>query len=467
MDTKDTSQPELQANATSNPKKPYGADTQVLVIGVHGTVNGPENVRNLTNMVGNSLRDNYPDGRVVTDSSFAWDAGPGNNGDTRGVASNQLTRHVMSELKDAYRTGQLDPSKPVVIQLVGFSHGGNVALQAADNISEALKNDAKSNGRPLNAAIHVATVSTPAYQGDTANRGAPGEDPVFAASRVNADGVRFAHTHVNVTGDGVVDLIAGGSRTYREPENGGVTRNLILPRFNWNGIDNHGAPQDREEHMRRTVDFIDSRHRNLAPRNNSRIAEAGDLDGTVVAGAPARENSAPASIANANLADARFMIDAPGARDTGTRLGERQTGTGDTMLDIVNDRYFNIGGRQVENPHAETLKKVLDGVQSPEQTPQKSLDIAAALVDAASGKLDLSKDIVAGPGRNGNFYLADGVGDTARTVAVNINDKAIDGAAQRLADATIARAQEPQTIAATPAATIEPDQQKTSPRSMA
>jgi hypothetical protein len=319
----------------------------------------------------------------VVNSNFRWDAHAANDGDDRGVASGRLSRHVMSQLNEAYRTGALDPNKPLVVQLVGFSHGGNVALQAADDISEALKLQSRSRGRPLNAAIHVATLSTPAYQGETAGRGAAGEDPRFAAARVNADGVRFAHSHVHVSGDSVATKVAGGSSTYLDISQGGVTRNLVLPQRNWNLVDNHGAPQDNGEHMRRATEFIDSRHRGLAPSNNSRIADAGEP-------------------ANTRLA---FAQDAgTGRSDDGSKIASANTAkeSSNAVATLVQ------GNEPVNRQFAQALKGA-----------NGDMDTAARAVEAISKLPGYRPDqeIAVLQGRNG-LLVSQGHGDMALTAPI-------------------------------------------------
>jgi hypothetical protein len=373
----------LQANAGSDSKKPYGEDTQVLVVSVHGTINNPRDVRPIANMIGRSLEDNYS-GRVVTNTNFTWDANAGNNGDSRGVASGQLSRHVMRELNDAYRTGTLDPNKPLVVQLVGFSHGGNVALQAADDISEALRRQSESRGRPLNAAIHVATLSTPAYQDGTAGRGAQGEDPRFAAARVSEDGVRFAHSHVHVRGDSVVTTVAGGSSTYAEIGQGGVTRNLILPQLNWNLVDNHGAPQNSAEHMRRTADFIDTRHQGLAPNNNNRISDAGQ----------------------------------PGDSKTALAL---ETDTTRNMTATVSTTDAKHIQRTLVDGSPELNRQFAQALQAIETTnAPNTRDLAASAVQVISQApgYKIDQDISIVQSKNGGFIVSQGEGATAINLAV-------------------------------------------------
>jgi hypothetical protein len=423
MATLENTQPEL--HASNKASKPYGPDTQVLVIGVHGTVNGPDNVRNITNMVGNKLNDNY-NGNVVIDSSFAWDANAANNGNTRGVAAGQLTRHTMRTLEEAYRSGALDRDKPLVIQYVGFSHGGNVALQAADDTSEALKNQAKSRGQPLNAAIHVATLSTPVYQGESANRGVPGEDPRFAAARVNEDGVRFAHSHVYTRGDAVsTTTISGGHRdgVYLELGNGGVTRNLVLPQFNGNFIDNHGAAQDRNEHMRRASDFIDSRHRGLAPSNNSRIADVGGQGDLQIA-------ALPKDLSNHNLPN-----------DLALSLGIQDRSNGRGMLDTIESRYFRIGDKEVQNPHADHFASLMKDLQTPNFGLDKQKDNAAAVVEAMiDAKFKPNQEVEAFFGNKDNLIAVQGIGDSANRVSVDI--KSTDGAFERVSNTLFSQTQQ-------------------------
>jgi hypothetical protein len=266
---------------------PYSKDAQIFTFGVHGTNNTPDNVREVTSRIsaavgrttdGANLWDNGFDWRARTETVMRTQFDPyGNpigerpvsqpvagtshqmNGTRdREIASERLSAHVLQQVDKAIEAGTLDRSKPLTINLVGFSHGGNVSILAADNISEGLKQ------RGIESAIHVTTLSTPAY-----TRGP--ENPDTARNAVQADGVKFAHTHFNTPGDGVIRLAQGRANYATE-----VTRNYDFPNapFGLNGLANHGAVQNVPEMMDGAAEVMRQRFNGLAP--SQRRADAGD-----------------------------------------------------------------------------------------------------------------------------------------------------------------------------------------------
>lgn len=249
-----------QLLASAQGGRPYGPDTQLLVIGVHGTNNGPQNVREVTERIGSTLSNHRNVGKAIIDTSFDWsDLSPTqNNTQWREVASGRLTAHTLSTLDDAYASGRLDRNKPVVIMYTGFSHGGNVALLASDETALGLRQRGIGN-----AAIHNVTLSTPAYTWGE-------ENPAFAARGAQANGVQFAHTHFSIAGDGVIRA-AIGRGNYPGPGHAdpnkreGVTTNFNMRGVGWNGVDNHGAPQDSSPHMDVITRLVEQRFRGLAP----------------------------------------------------------------------------------------------------------------------------------------------------------------------------------------------------------
>jgi hypothetical protein len=238
-----------------------------------------------------------------------------------------------------------------------------------------------------------------------------------------------------------------------------------------------------------------------------RKLKASQDDGTAIAAAPSVDNGASARLANANLADAKLTIgdgagfdrlDITGDKQKGLgniafadassqansnlkvaddlrwngdrtsldftfNIDKPKPGLGESLQNMIDSRHLSIGDRQIDNPYADSIKKIMDGVQLPEFTPQKNLDNAAALVAAWNGRL--GEEIVAGHGKNGHIFLADGTGDSAKMVSVNVKDT--DGAAQKLIDTVIAKAQETAPAQPQTAPAQEPEQRKPSSPSLA
>jgi hypothetical protein len=261
---------------------PYSKDAQIFTFGVHGTNNTPDNVREVTSRISAAVG-RTTSGANLWDNGFDWQARyqevksydpidghtttlqpvRGTSHQTNGtgdreIASERLASHVLQQVDKAIEAGTLDKDKPLTINLVGFSHGGNVSILAADEISEGLKR------RNIDSAIHVTTLSTPAYTWGP-------ENPDTARNAVQADGVKFAHTHFNTPGDGVIRL--AGSQANYDTE---VTRNFDFPNapFGANGLANHGAVQNVPEMMDGAAETMRQRFNGLAPAQ--RRADAGD-----------------------------------------------------------------------------------------------------------------------------------------------------------------------------------------------
>ncbi len=254
---------------------PYSKDAQIFTFGVHGTNNGPDNVREVSRRISAAVGETT-DGANLWDNGFSWQDRSGTFNQTRDreAASQQLANHVLTRIDEAIERGTLDRDKPLTVNLVGFSHGGNVSILASDEISEGLKQ------RGINGAIHLTTLSTPAYNwGD--------EDPMRARQQVQADGVRFAHTHFSTPGDGVIRAAIGNANY-----DNGFTRDVNFRNgvSTIDGVANHGAVQDRPEYMDAAAAVMRQRFNGLAPAQQ-RSDAGGDLQVAGVApGAPANAN---------------------------------------------------------------------------------------------------------------------------------------------------------------------------------
>jgi len=265
---------------------PYSKDGQIFTFGVHGTINTPDNVREVTRRIseavgkttdGANLWDNGFDWRARTETvmrpqfdpsgiyigdapvsqAVAGTAHQMNGTEDRQIASQRLAAHVLQQVDNAIDRGALDPNKPLTINLVGFSHGGNVSILASDEISQGLKD------RGINSAIHLTTLSTPAYTWGP-------ENPDTARNAVQADGVKFAHTHFNTPGDGVIRLAMARANYDTE-----VTRNFDFPNapFGANGLANHGAVQSVPAMMDGAAEVMRQRFNGLAPAQQRSSAE--------------------------------------------------------------------------------------------------------------------------------------------------------------------------------------------------
>jgi hypothetical protein len=292
--------------SAGNGTRPYGNGNQILVIGVHGTNNGPGNVANVTSAIANGLSATTS-GPVYQNASFDWSdrSGTTNSEGDRTVAAGRLTNHVLGIVDNLYAEGKFSRDKPLVIDLAGFSHGGNVAIQSVKDITEGLK----ERGLNTNAGIHLTTLSTPAYIYDKWGNYNKVEGPGPAAENARIDGVSFAHTHFSVKGDGVIRA-AGGNDTYGSA----VTRNVVMEGIGirWrrpdqaaqDGVTNHGLPQDSASHMQQISDTMAARFRGFNPDNRRADASIDASKSTVaMADRPAPIASAKTDVTAKDFGD--------------------------------------------------------------------------------------------------------------------------------------------------------------------
>jgi hypothetical protein len=277
--------------------RPYSNDAQIFTFGVHGTNNEPGNVREVTRRISAAVGETTS-GANLYDNGFSWKAQfrtidytdenglprqaqspvagtsyTGNGTGDRQIAAERLTNHVLRQVDRALEAGTLDRDKPLTVNLVGFSHGGNVALLASDNIAAGLR------ARGIESAIHMTTLSTPAYTRGT-------ESPATAKAGVERQGVNFSHTHFSVAGDGVIRAALGNSHY-----DSNTTRNFDMPGVSrFNGIANHGAPQDSDGHMNAIAETMRQRFNGLAPAQSRADAGSGIMVAGVTPATPAAAN---------------------------------------------------------------------------------------------------------------------------------------------------------------------------------
>jgi len=184
---------------------------------VHGTTQTetgvnitPEAKRELMRITGNTK----------INDGFRWNAPFSNNSMTRNMSANKLVKYIVKERMAMIKNREITEDE--AISLIGYSHGGNVAIQAARKLG---KHGVK---------VNLVTLSTPAYNtngNDAYSGGMDSEDP-----RSSADGIN-AHIQVVHQKDDVVN-IATGEETY----NNGKTKNYVITNeqipYN-NGIEAH------------------------------------------------------------------------------------------------------------------------------------------------------------------------------------------------------------------------------------
>lgn len=164
-------------------------------------------------------------GNTVRNESFRWNAPLFNNDSfDRALAAKELASYVVNQRASLIKSGKISNSEPIT--LVGYSHGGNVGIQAADIIYEA-----------TGLKVNLITVSTPAYKTDSSLEGsglAGLEDPNKKTS-INS------HIQVVHKNDDVVNL-AQGNETYSTNNSAHPVKNYVIPEQEVNlsgGIESH------------------------------------------------------------------------------------------------------------------------------------------------------------------------------------------------------------------------------------
>ncbi|MDO9184688.1 MAG: RHS repeat-associated core domain-containing protein [Bacteroidia bacterium] len=160
-------------------------------------------------------------GNTKLDGSFNWSAPypPMQNSLTRKVSAKELVAHIVKTRLEMMKNGDITEDEP--ISIIGHSHGGNVAIQAAKILGKK------------GIKVNLVTIGTPAYNTDEKDAyggGPDSEDPV-SNSGIN-DHIQVVHKD-----DDVVD-VAGGSETF----NSGQTKNYVVTdddiKYD-NGLDAH------------------------------------------------------------------------------------------------------------------------------------------------------------------------------------------------------------------------------------
>ena len=141
-------------------------------------------------------------GNTHTDKGFSWGdkSGLTNSRDNeRKLSAQELANYVVKTRKDLIANKIIKPDEPIT--LLGYSHGGNLSIQASDLIE-------KETGMK----VQIITYATPAYNDKSI------EDPTTHSSISK-------HIHLYSEGDGVAGGITGddkynnkGTVNYKIPE---------------------------------------------------------------------------------------------------------------------------------------------------------------------------------------------------------------------------------------------------------
>ena len=149
-------------------------------------------------------------GNTYIDDKFSWKAPLLNNATNhRALAAKQLIKHVVSERNKLIKSGTISKDEPVT--LLGYSHGGNVDIQAIDEIS-----------KQLGVKVNLITVSTPAYNSEESLKKSE-----LAGLESPAEKTSIA-THLHfVHRNDIVQSVAQGDKTYAPSSNHPVLNNIV------------------------------------------------------------------------------------------------------------------------------------------------------------------------------------------------------------------------------------------------
>jgi RHS repeat-associated protein len=144
------------------------------------------------------------------DDKFRWYSPlpPLQNENTREVSARQLLSYIVKTRETMLKNKKITEDEP--ISLIGYSHGGNVAIQTAGMLGE------------MGIKVNLVTVSTPAYN---SSFNTDSDNPVFG-DKEDPQGNKGINRQIHMVheNDGVVTL-AGGDRSYSNP---GITTNYLI-----------------------------------------------------------------------------------------------------------------------------------------------------------------------------------------------------------------------------------------------
>lgn len=149
---------------------------------IHGTASSPQAwTPKLTNLITKTFTNN-----THQDATFSWQAESEsyfNDEKDRSVAALHLVQHII----DYRKTNNI---KDEEITLIGHSHGGNVAIQAAEMLYDK-----------YGVSVNIVNFNTPAWNANTDNRENPAHNPGI-----------FALRHFWTQQDGVAGGLAGDDK---------------------------------------------------------------------------------------------------------------------------------------------------------------------------------------------------------------------------------------------------------------
>lgn len=167
-------------------------------------------------------------GNTKIDDGFRWNAPIHNNSLMRNMSAKQLVHYIVQKRLSMIKNNEITEDE--VISIIGYSHGGNVAIQAARKLGK------------LGIEVNLVTLSTPAYNTDGYDAyggGFDSEDP-----RNSKDGIN-AHIQIVHEKDDVVNIATGTEKYNNANSKNHVISNKEIPYKD--GIEAHTKfPSDKK-----------------------------------------------------------------------------------------------------------------------------------------------------------------------------------------------------------------------------
>jgi RHS repeat-associated protein len=154
-------------------------------------------------------------GNTVSDDKFRWNAPINNDYNIRKVAAQQLVKHIIETRAKMMANGEITENESIT--LVGYSHGGNVSIQAAQMLNDK-----------FGIKVNLITVGTPAKNSAF---GTDADNPVFGNPEDPQGNTGInSHYHIRHVNDMVWKVAdAAGDKSDPYYSNEGTTRNWDIP----------------------------------------------------------------------------------------------------------------------------------------------------------------------------------------------------------------------------------------------
>ncbi len=183
-------------------------------------------------------------GNSKVDDKFRWNAPVYNDSKMRKVAAEELVAHIVETRAQVMQSGEITENESV--SLIGYSHGGNVSVQAAQMLNDK-----------YGIKVNLITVGTPAKNSAF---GTDSDNPVFGNSEDPQGNTGInSHFHIRHVNDMVWKVAdAAGDKSDPYYSNEPTTRNFTIPSssINLNGPVNSHTDLPSHRNFGRTLQDV-------------------------------------------------------------------------------------------------------------------------------------------------------------------------------------------------------------------